>query len=152
MRMNLHASRRDDALGRLSVRSAMSVTAKQPSKAMFATAASSTPHCGSLPWSPKVVLRRPMGKWLTLRILVRILLPLVHLLLELLCFFFIRETQPKTTFFSLKGVEECPVLEILESVVDLLVPNDASAGLADIDELDPERIAHEVVGEDRRTL
>ena len=93
-------------------------------------------------------LRRPTCKRLTPRILMRILLPLIHLLLKLLRLLLIRETQPKQTLLSLKGKEKRSVLIILESIVYLLVPNYAAVGGCDVHEFDPEGVAHEVVGED----
>jgi len=86
------------------------------------------------------------------RILMRILLPFVHLLPKLLCLLLISKAQPEQTFLALEAVEESPVLVILESVVDLLVPDDAAVRAADVDQLDPERVAHQVVGEDGGTL
>lgn len=85
-------------------------------------------------------------------ILMRILLPLVHLLLELLRLLLIRKAEPETALLALERVKEGAVLEVLEGVVDLLVPDDAAARGADVDELDPEGVAHEVVGEDGGAL
>lgn len=97
-------------------------------------------------------LRRPTSKRPTPRILMRILLPLIHLLLKLLRLLLIRKTQPRQTIFQLKRMEECPVLVILEGVVDLLIPEDTSVRRADVYELDPEGVAYEVVGEDSGAL
>lgn len=53
-----------------------------------------------------------------------ILLALVHLLLELLCFLLIGKRQTGQAVLELKGVEEGTVLVVLERVVDFLVPDD----------------------------
>jgi len=46
-------------------------------------------------------------------------------------------------------MKESPVLEILELLIDLHVPDYASSGVrCDVDEFEPEGMAHEVVGED----
>lgn len=59
-----------------------------------------------------------------------ILLSLVHLLLERFGLLLINKAQSRQTTLKLKGVEECTVLIVVPSVVDLLVPYDASvAGL-----------------------
>jgi hypothetical protein len=46
--------------------------------------------------------------------LVRIFLPLVDLLLELFCLFLVCKAQASQTVLQLKGVEESPVLVVLE--------------------------------------
>ena len=53
---------------------------------------------------------------------MRILLPLVHLLLELLRLLLVREAQPEHTLLALEAEEEDAVLVVGEGVVDLLVP------------------------------
>lgn len=65
-----------------------------------------------------------MPKGLRLRVLVRILLPFVHLLHERLCFLLVNKGQPGQTFwmFQLEGVEEGAILVVLECVVDFLIP------------------------------
>jgi hypothetical protein len=67
-------------------------------------------------------LRRSARKRLIPRILVRILLPLVHLLLELLRFLLVCKTQPKHALLALEAEEEDAVLVVLEGVVEFLVP------------------------------
>ena len=86
------------------------------------------------------------------RTLMRILLPLVHLLLKLLRLLLIREAQAKHTLLALETVEKGPVLVILEGVVDFLVPEDAAVGGGDVDEFEPEGVPHEVVGQDGGAL
>lgn len=81
-----------------------------------------------------------------------ILLALVHLLLELLCFLLIGKRQTGQAVLELKGVEEGTVLVVLERVVDFLVPDDAAVGGRDVDHLDPEGIADQVIGEDYSAL
>lgn len=68
------------------------------------------------------ILRRSVGKGLAPCILMCILLPLVHLLLELLGLFFIRETETRQAILQLKRMEEGAILIVLEGVVDLLIP------------------------------
>jgi len=51
-----------------------------------------------------------------------ILLPFIHLLLELLGLLLIHEAQGSHALLQLKRVEECAILVVLESIVDLLVP------------------------------
>ena len=71
-------------------------------------------------------LRRTCSKRLSPRRLTRVLLPLVHLLLELPRLFLIHEAQPKQALLPLKAVEECPILVVLEGIVDLLIPQHAA--------------------------
>ena len=68
------------------------------------------------------------AKRLVPRVLVRVLLAVVHLLLERLGLFLVRKGQPGLAFFQLKRVEEDAVLVVREGVVDLLVPDDAAVG------------------------
>ena len=58
--------------------------------------------------------------------LAGIFLSLIHLLLELLCLLLVHKREACQTLFEFERVEEGSVLVVLESVVDLLVPNDAS--------------------------
>ncbi len=44
-------------------------------------------------------------------------------------------------------MEEGPVLVVLESIIDLLIPNDAAVSGRDVDQFDPEGVPDEVVGE-----
>ena len=55
-----------------------------------------------------------------------ILLPLVHLLLELLCFLLVYEGEASKTLFELERVEEGPVLVVKEGIVYLLIPDDTT--------------------------
>jgi hypothetical protein len=80
-------------------------------------------------------------------ILMRTLLPLINLLLELPPLLLIRKAQPEHALLALKAEEEDSVLIVLEGVVDFLVPDDAAVGGGDVDDFEPERVAHEVVGE-----
>ena len=68
------------------------------------------------------------SEWFGPCILVRILLPFVHLLLKSLCFLFIGKTQGGKAVFHFEGVEEGTVLVVDEGVKYLLVPDDASIG------------------------
>jgi hypothetical protein len=97
-------------------------------------------------------LRRSTRERLALGRLVRILLPLIDLLLELLCLFLIRKAQASQTVLQLERVEECPILVVLEGVVDFLVPEDATVGGRDIHELDEVGVTHKIIGEDRGAL
>lgn len=83
---------------------------------------------------------------------MRILLPLIHLLLELLRLFLIREAQAKHTFLALEAVEECAVLVVGECIIYLLIPDDAAVGRRNVDEFQPERVAYQIVGQDYRAL
>jgi hypothetical protein len=97
-------------------------------------------------------LRRSTRKRLALGRLVRILLPLINLLLELLCLFLICKAQAGQTVLQLEGVEECPVLVVLERVVDFLVPEDTTVGGRDVDQLDEVGVTHKIIGEDGSAL
>lgn len=57
---------------------------------------------------------------------MRILLPLVHLLLECLRLLLICEGQTGETVLEFEGVEKCPVLIVCEGVIYLLVPDHTS--------------------------
>jgi len=97
-------------------------------------------------------LRRSTRERLTLGCLVRVLLPLIDLLLELLRLFLIRKAQPGQTVLQLEGVEECPILVVLERVVDFLIPEDATVGGRDVHELDEVGVTHKIIGEDCSAL
>lgn len=56
----------------------------------------------------------------------RILLALVHLLLELLRLLLVHEAQAGEAVLQLEGVEEGPVLVVVPHIEDFLVPDDAS--------------------------
>ncbi len=79
--------------------------------------------------------------------LVRVLLPLIHLLPELLRLLFVRKAEPEHALLAFKGEEEDAVLVVLEGVVDLLVPQHAAVVGADVDEFEPEGVADQVVGQ-----
>ena len=104
-----------------------------------------------LPWVISR-LRRPAREWLALSILVRILLPLVHLLLKLFRLLLIRKAQPEHAFFTLEAEEEDTILVVLEGIVDLLVPDHTAVGRSDIHKFDPEGITNQVVGQDGGAL
>lgn len=128
----------------------MAMATEQPSEPVLPTAG--TPHRRRLLRIPVPTLRRSMREGFTPSVLVRILLPLIHLFLELLRLLLIGKAQAEAAILALEGVEEGAVLEVLEAVVDLLIPDDAAVGGADVDELDPESVAHQVVGEHRGAL
>ena len=44
-------------------------------------------------------------------------------------------------------MEESPILVVLESIVDLLVPYHSSVSRGDVDQFDPKSIANEIVRE-----
>jgi len=97
-------------------------------------------------------LRRTRSKRLSPRRLTRVLLPLVHLLLELPRLLLVHETQPEQALLPLEAVEERSILVVLEGIVDLLIPQHAAKCRRNIDKLEPERVAHQVVGQDRGAL
>lgn len=76
-----------------------------------------------------------------------ILLPLIHLLFELLGLFFIDEAQACHYIFQLERMKESPILVVLKGVINFLVPDDSSVRRGYIDELYPERVADQIVGE-----
>lgn len=55
-----------------------------------------------------------------------VLLPIVHLLQELLGFLLVDKGQAGETVFELEGMEEDPILIVIPGFIDLLVPDDAS--------------------------
>ena len=57
-----------------------------------------------------------------------ILLSFVHLLLELLGFFFIQEGESSKAILKLKRMKKRPVLVVEERIVDFLIPYDTSIG------------------------
>jgi len=97
-------------------------------------------------------LRRPARKRLALGIFVRILLPLINLLLELLCLFLIRKAETRETVLELESVEERAILVVGECVVDFLIPQNTTVGGRDVHKLDKVGVAHEIIGEDRSAL
>lgn len=87
-----------------------------PKQAMFVMSSSSSSSlavCGA-------------SKRCLYRSFARILLPIVHLLHELLRLFLVDEGQSCETFLELKGMEEGPILVIVPCVVDLLIPYNSS--------------------------
>jgi hypothetical protein len=68
------------------------------------------------------------AKRLCLCVLVRILLPIIHLFLKRLCLLFIREGESSEAAFQLKGVEKDAILVVLKGVIYLLIPNYATIG------------------------
>lgn len=152
----LHTSGWDDALRRrLRLRTASIASMQQGAQAepavRFSTASAGRGNCSILLASMRS-LRRSTRERLTLGCLVRILLPLVDLLLELLCLFLIRKAQASQTVLQLERVEERPVLVVLERVVDFLIPEDATVGGRDVHELDEVGVTHKIIGEDRSAL
>ena len=83
---------------------------------------------------------------------MRILLPLINFLLELLCLFLICKAETRETVLELESVEERPVLIVGESVVDLLIPQNTTICGGDVYKLDEVRVAHKIIGEDRSAL
>ena len=105
--------------------------AKQPSKQAVARALG-TRRLG-LHWGAEGFVPGALG---------RILLAVVHLLLERLRFFLVAERQPRQTFLELKGVEEDAVLVVREGVVDLLVPYHTAAGRLKYQQCSSTKSAH----------
>jgi hypothetical protein len=97
-------------------------------------------------------LRRSTRERLALGRLVRILLPLVDLLLELLCLLLICKAQTGETVLQFESVEERAILVVLERVVDFLIPEDTTVGGRDVDQLDKVGVTHKIIGEDRSAL
>lgn len=58
----------------------------------------------------------------------RVLLAVIHLLLELFGFLLVHKAQSSQAFLELEGVEEGPVLIIMPCVENLLIPDDAAGG------------------------
>jgi hypothetical protein len=106
---------------------------------------------------------------LVLGVLVGVLLAVLELLLEGPGLLLVGKRQASQAVLELEGVEEDAVLVVGKGVIDLLVPDDAAglglpvsvwgmwvgrAGAAyrNVDHLQPEGVAHEVVGEDDGAL
>jgi hypothetical protein len=87
------------------------------------------------------------GKRLGPCVLARVLLPLVHLLLEGARLLLVDKRQAGHALLELEGMEEGAVLVVLERVVDLLVPDHPSIRRGDVDQLDPKGVADQVVGQ-----
>ena len=76
-------------------------------------------------------------------------LPLLNFLPHLLRLLLVRKRETNHTPLPLKGMKKSPVLEILELLINLHVPDYASSGVrCDVDEFEPEGVAYQVVGED----
>ena len=88
--------------------------------------------------SEGLVPRVPMG----------VLLSIIHLLFECLCFLLIYKAKPGKAVFEFEGMKKDAILVVREGVVDFLVPDDAAVRGRHIDELDPEGVSHQVVGQD----
>lgn len=78
--------------------------------------------------SSAIARLRCASEWLVPGVLVSVLLPIIHLLLELLRLLLVREREPCHAILKLEGVEEGAVLVVRKGVVDLLVPDHAAAG------------------------
>lgn len=87
------------------------------------------------------------AKGLVAGVLVGVLLAVVHLLLEGAGLLLVGEGEGGQAAVDLKGVEEDAVLVVGELVVDLLVPQHAALGGRDVDQLQPEGVADQVVGQ-----
>lgn len=85
-------------------------------------------------------------------VFVRILLPLINLLLELLCLFLIRKAETRKTVLELESVEERAILVVGECVVNLLIPQNTTIRGRDVHKLDKVGVAHEIIGEYRSAL
>ncbi len=92
------------------------------------------------------------GEGLCLCVLAGVLFPLVHLLLEGARLLLVDEGQAGHALFQLKGMEKGTVLVILERIVDLLVPDHPPVRRRDVDQLDPESVSNQVVGQHRGAL
>ena len=87
------------------------------------------------------------AKGLVPGVLGRVLLAVVHLLLEGAGLLLVGEGEGGQAAVDLKGVEEDAVLVVGKLVVDLLVPQHAALGGRDVDQLEPEGVADQVVGQ-----
>lgn len=105
-RMDLNSSRRNDALRR-ALRCRMLVTAEQTTQSALLAL---WRRCLRLICAH--ILRRSTSEWLAPCVLVRILLTLVHLLLELLRLLLVCKAQARKTFFQLESMEEGPILVV----------------------------------------
>jgi hypothetical protein len=76
-----------------------------------------------------------------------VLFAVVHLLLERLGLLLVGERKTCLTFFKFEAVKEDAILVVGKSVVYLLVPDDATVGRRDVHQLDPEGVAHKIVGQ-----
>lgn len=92
-------------------------------------------------------LAETVRKWSTLCVFVCVAFALVHLLLELFGLLLVRKAQSCHTVFELEGMKKGAVLVVLKCVIYLLIPKHSSVCWTDINELDPECIAYQVVRE-----
>lgn len=81
-----------------------------------------------------------------------VLLTLVNLLLKLLRLFLICEAQTRHAILQLEAVKECPVLVVLERVIDFLVPKHTAIGGRDVHQFNEVGVAHKVIRQDRSAL
>jgi hypothetical protein len=86
-------------------------------------------------------LHRSARERLASRILMRILLPLIHLLLKLLRLLLIGKGQAEHALLALEAEEEDAVLVVREGVVDFLVPEHPTIRRRNVDEFEPEGVA-----------
>jgi hypothetical protein len=84
--------------------------------------------------------------------LAGILLALDHLLDERFCFFVIGKGECGGTLFQLKSVEKGPVLIVRETIINLLIPKDASPSRRHINQFDPKCVTNQVISKDRCAL
>lgn len=153
-RVDFHAPRRNNTLCWGPLRRIARMPAEEPPQP---TPATSAPISNTLKWLLPIPSASPdhdraVSKRPRLSPLVRILLPLLHLLPHLPRLLFICKTQPIQRPLTLERMEKGPVLVVSERVIDLLVPEHAAVGGRDIDELEPEGVADEVIGEDDGAL
>lgn len=95
---------------------------------------------------------RCSGEWLVLRILMRILLAVIHLFLESLCFLLIAERKAGEAFFEFESMEEDAVLVVREVLIELLVPYDPTARRRDIDKFNPKCVSYQIIRQHSSTL
>lgn len=92
------------------------------------------------------------AKWRFLRGLLRILLPVVHLLEELLRLLLVHKGQARQTFLQLERVEKDAVLVVTPCVEDLLVPHNSSVSGRDVHHLQPVRVSDCVIRQHHSAL
>ena len=155
--MDFQSPRGNYALSRRLRRRATPVAATQQraqteSAVVLATASTGSTNGSVLLLTTKRGLCRTTRERLAFGIFVRILLPLVNFLLELLCLFLICKAETRETVLELESVEERPILIVGECVVDLLIPQNTTVGGRNVDQLDEVGVAHQIIGEDRGAL
>lgn len=92
------------------------------------------------------------AEWLVLGVFVRVLLAVVELLLECLCFLLVGEGQCSQAVLEFEGVEEDAILVVGEGIVYLLVPYDATVRGRYVDQLQPERVANQIIRQHHSAL